>query len=347
MKHLIALILTVSMLCSLVLPVFADVVWQCETCGETNEKNFCGNCGAARPSWLCPNCGDTNEKNFCGNCGMSQPAASTETDALLQLGPHTLPNGLIVIPRFMVDNRNSTGYFIYENETDTSFHLGDLSPDCRIFPALLIANTSETEQTFSLSTRINNGNEIIWDEPFVVPSGNNTYASLISAECTEPGDYTVEWFMDGVSVSKVTYTALPGNSDIISLVKSSAIIRTSMETRDVSTSEKLLDNLQEASLSMFPDENTGLSLSIAFSAPNSEPDLSAFSDKNYCLAVVINGKKCTRWPNVEIQEIFSHRSYSRLIHQNYSNYFVEGTNDVRFYLNGSEIATFTFNFSFN
>ena len=40
--------------------------WTC-SCGQTNNGNFCSNCGKAR-SWTCE-CGSENTGNFCSNCG--------------------------------------------------------------------------------------------------------------------------------------------------------------------------------------------------------------------------------------------------------------------------------------
>lgn len=48
--------------------------WVCESCGESNEGNFCEYCGEPRPKeWTCPNCGSKNEGKFCFNCGASSP----------------------------------------------------------------------------------------------------------------------------------------------------------------------------------------------------------------------------------------------------------------------------------
>lgn len=51
--------------------------WVCPSCGESlNTKNFCMNCGSARPTpnveWVCPQCGDKNTKRFCSNCGFQK-----------------------------------------------------------------------------------------------------------------------------------------------------------------------------------------------------------------------------------------------------------------------------------
>ena len=40
--------------------------WTC-SCGQTNNGNFCSNCGKAK-SWTCE-CGSENTGNFCSNCG--------------------------------------------------------------------------------------------------------------------------------------------------------------------------------------------------------------------------------------------------------------------------------------
>ena len=47
--------------------------WTC-TCGTVNTGNFCGNCGAKKPSaeWTCT-CGTVNTGNFCSNCGTKRP----------------------------------------------------------------------------------------------------------------------------------------------------------------------------------------------------------------------------------------------------------------------------------
>ena len=47
-------------------------VWTC-SCGNTNEGNFCSNCGGKKPIvnsgvWTC-SCGTENSGNFCSNCG--------------------------------------------------------------------------------------------------------------------------------------------------------------------------------------------------------------------------------------------------------------------------------------
>ena len=46
--------------------------WTC-SCGTVNSGNFCGNCGASKPTpqnidWTC-SCGTVNKTNFCTNCG--------------------------------------------------------------------------------------------------------------------------------------------------------------------------------------------------------------------------------------------------------------------------------------
>ena len=49
-------------------------VWTCAKCGRTNDGNFCGTCGAPRPTYVCPRCGWTSNDykalpRFCSNCG--------------------------------------------------------------------------------------------------------------------------------------------------------------------------------------------------------------------------------------------------------------------------------------
>ena len=50
-------------------------IWNCE-CGQSNEGNFCSNCGKPRPVdagvWNCE-CGQSNSGNFCSNCGKPRP----------------------------------------------------------------------------------------------------------------------------------------------------------------------------------------------------------------------------------------------------------------------------------
>lgn len=55
--------------------------WDCTSCGfKGNTTNFCGNCGAKKPSnssWDCA-CGfKGNSTNFCGNCGAKKPSDSS------------------------------------------------------------------------------------------------------------------------------------------------------------------------------------------------------------------------------------------------------------------------------
>lgn len=44
--------------------------WLCEKCGFENELNFCGLCGAEKPSWHCYGCSHENTLEFCIKCGM-------------------------------------------------------------------------------------------------------------------------------------------------------------------------------------------------------------------------------------------------------------------------------------
>lgn len=55
--------------------------WTCDACGTTNTTNFCGNCGAKKPSdeWECPACGYSNTTNFCANCGQQKPSGDEKT----------------------------------------------------------------------------------------------------------------------------------------------------------------------------------------------------------------------------------------------------------------------------
>lgn len=60
--------------------VATESTWTCEVCGtEGLTRNFCPNCGAARPSteWTCPNCGRVNESRFCPDCGTQKPDGET------------------------------------------------------------------------------------------------------------------------------------------------------------------------------------------------------------------------------------------------------------------------------
>ncbi len=52
----------------------AENAWKC-SCGNTNNGNFCVNCGASKPAegWKCA-CGNVNKGNFCANCGAKRPA---------------------------------------------------------------------------------------------------------------------------------------------------------------------------------------------------------------------------------------------------------------------------------
>ena len=46
--------------------------WNCR-CGQTNQTNFCSNCGEKRPHdlWIC-HCSTLNDEPICSNCGLSQ-----------------------------------------------------------------------------------------------------------------------------------------------------------------------------------------------------------------------------------------------------------------------------------
>ena len=50
--------------------------WTCTACGHTGNRNrFCENCGAPKqaPAWKCPSCGtEGNTGNFCGGCGVKK-----------------------------------------------------------------------------------------------------------------------------------------------------------------------------------------------------------------------------------------------------------------------------------
>ncbi|MBR2467182.1 MAG: SPFH domain-containing protein [Clostridia bacterium] len=52
--------------------------WVCSCGCNENTGNFCGECGAPRPtSWTCPACGHSgNRHNFCENCGTAKPVAA-------------------------------------------------------------------------------------------------------------------------------------------------------------------------------------------------------------------------------------------------------------------------------
>ena len=50
--------------------------WACPQCGNTNQGNFCSNCGTAKPApvdWTCPQCGNANQGKYCSNCGIPRP----------------------------------------------------------------------------------------------------------------------------------------------------------------------------------------------------------------------------------------------------------------------------------
>ncbi|MBQ1477047.1 MAG: DUF4428 domain-containing protein [Erysipelotrichaceae bacterium] len=53
---------------------YNNTSWRCAKCGNTNTGNFCGTCGAPRPTYTCPRCGWTPNDykslpRFCSNCG--------------------------------------------------------------------------------------------------------------------------------------------------------------------------------------------------------------------------------------------------------------------------------------
>ncbi len=78
---ILALVLCIFLLCG---PALAES-WVCSVCGSENTTNFCGNCGAKKPSgeWTCPDCRHVNTTNFCANCGKPRPTdnqASTISD---------------------------------------------------------------------------------------------------------------------------------------------------------------------------------------------------------------------------------------------------------------------------
>lgn len=55
--------------------------WTCPVCGTENHADFCGECGAAKPSqtaWLCPACGKENDTRFCIYCGTARPEEENE-----------------------------------------------------------------------------------------------------------------------------------------------------------------------------------------------------------------------------------------------------------------------------
>ena len=51
--------------------------WTCPVCGNSNNGNFCPQCGAkkpeVKPGWICPTCGTANTTNFCAQCGTKRP----------------------------------------------------------------------------------------------------------------------------------------------------------------------------------------------------------------------------------------------------------------------------------
>lgn len=79
MKKFFSLLLCVALLV-MSTAVATEPTWTCEACGtEGLTRNFCPNCGAARPSaeWTCPNCGSVNESRFCPECGTQKPDGGT------------------------------------------------------------------------------------------------------------------------------------------------------------------------------------------------------------------------------------------------------------------------------
>jgi len=46
--------------------------WLCDACNFSNNGNFCGNCGSARPAWQCAECDNDNTTKYCTNCGVKR-----------------------------------------------------------------------------------------------------------------------------------------------------------------------------------------------------------------------------------------------------------------------------------
>lgn len=50
--------------------------WVCPNCANSNEGNFCMECGTKKPereTWICPNCQTSNKMKFCSECGTKKP----------------------------------------------------------------------------------------------------------------------------------------------------------------------------------------------------------------------------------------------------------------------------------
>ena len=92
-KAAVALLLAVGMLLACAAGLAES--WICDNCQAENTGNFCGNCGAAKPTpeplpepesaeWTCPDCLSLNTTNFCSNCGRKKPDVSSARTLIVE-----------------------------------------------------------------------------------------------------------------------------------------------------------------------------------------------------------------------------------------------------------------------
>lgn len=81
MRKLSVLALIMALVMTLASVALAED-WVCDSCGETNTKKFCGNCGAKKPEKpaVCPECGEPADEgaSFCGECGTKLDSGEKE-----------------------------------------------------------------------------------------------------------------------------------------------------------------------------------------------------------------------------------------------------------------------------
>lgn len=97
MKKLCLLLLCAALAVSGFGPAALASEWSCEQCGAAGlQRNFCPDCGAARPSreWTCAQCGSVNERNFCPECGAARESSPPRVDFGLTREALRTPSGV-------------------------------------------------------------------------------------------------------------------------------------------------------------------------------------------------------------------------------------------------------------
>ena len=259
--------------------------------------------------WFCADCGTENLRTSCSSCSLAK------STSLVRSSFETASETLI--------KHKAADTMVCRIESTMLYH-GDYSDELSLHPRLHVHNVSSEPQTITITATIN-GQHFSWNSA-TLKADEHHYFYTSSIDMA-PGDYDVEWFINGVSSLKDTYRIKPNSHSRAAAITSNITAKVRLAIYDDENSRTISSGHTEGRLSQL-SEGTHFMPRISITNRG--------SDSTHDFTVVLNGAKVYRWTE-QILETNVTKNYITLVKD-----ALVGENTCVCYIDGVEIARWSF-----